>query len=679
MSAKNKALLLVSRMALGRYSLAAVCFLAFGAADVLAYPAVEFALKRTGTPIFYLDYNGDSVPDRTVGYGAATDIGLVGDFDGDTISDLALYRDGVWYIDYYNDSIADRFVVFGGSQATDSPVVADFNADGKADIGVYRNDGVWYIDFNLDGIPDRVSVFGGAAGDIPVVADFNNDGSTDRAIYRLGRWYVDFDWNGASAEAQYIFGGAAQDIPFAADFNNDGFADVGIFRDGIWYIDVDRNGAPDQIRFFGAAGDRPLVGYFNIASSIFVRAGAAGSPDGSQKMPYSTIGSALAANPPPNTIIRIAAGTYPERVSISQKPNLTFQGAGPTATHINPAAGDVFSAFRCQGNTLRDIHFKSQGPDGTTPGRGIINLGSSMTLEHVSTAGGWDIGLIAAQFQGSPATLNVDRSSFDSSRIGNGIQLDTGTSATVNRSSASDNGTEPANMPPPPAAPGGRGVVLFNTAAITLTNSHVSRNYDGGILMTHSSNAVLRNNFVEQNGTAGAYYELQATGEITGNLFANNGARGTRGPGGNNGVEIAGIAAPMTISGNTFSTNTLNGIFVEDGTVNILNNTFFYNYVGVTVANSRNRPVNIVIRGNLFDLPASPLYSEGVFMQSSTTATMTIVIGGSASAEKNTFRNFGSFPAVHCFQSTINAMCAASGNIFINSTFPVQNCPSCSP
>src|SRR6266404_2822968 len=297
-----------------------------------------------------------------------------------------------------------------------------------------------------------------------------------------------------------------------------------------------------------------------------------------------------------------------------------------------------------------------------------------MTLEHISTSGGWDNGLVGAQYLGSPATLNVDRSSFDTSRIGNGIQLDTGTSAMVNRSSASDNGTEPSNMPPPPAAPGGRGIVLFNNAAVTVTYTNVSRNYDGGILMTHTSNAVLRNNFVVQNGTAGAYYELQATGEITGNVFAYNGARGTRGPGGNNGVEIAGLAAPMTISGNTFSNNTLNGIFVEDGTVNILNNTFFYNYVGVTVANSRNRPVSIVIKGNLFDLPDSPLYSEGVFMQSSSAASMTIIIGGSAAADKNTFRNFGSFPAIHCFQSTINAMCTAAGNVFINSTFPVQNC-----
>jgi parallel beta-helix repeat protein len=646
--------------------------------EARAYAPLEYALKVTNSPLFYIDYNGDSTPDRTVSYGASSFIGLVGDFDGDTITDLVAYNNGAWYIDYFNDTIADRQVIFGGPPTLDTPVVADFNADGKADIGVFRNNGVWYLDFNFDGVPDRVSSYGGVSGDIPVVADFTGDGIVDRAIFRQGQWFVDADWNG-TADAIYFFGGAANDIPIAADFNHDGAADLVIFRDGVWYIDYDRNLIPDLIHFYGGPGMRPLVGYFNTANSRFVRAGASGPANGTQQMPYSTIGAALASNPPPGTIIRIAAGNYPERVSISQKSSWTFQGAGPAATRISPAMGDAFSAFRSQNILLRDIHFISQGPDSTTPGRGVINLGSSMTLEHISTAGVWDNGLVAAQFSGSPAMLSVDRSSFDRSRIGNGIQLDTGTTATVNRSSASDNGTEPENMPPLPAAPGGRGIVLFNNAEITLTFSNVSRNYDGGILMTHTSRAVLRNNLVSQNGTAGAYYEMETTGEITGNLFTNNGARGSRGPGGNNGVEIAGLAAPMTISGNTFSSNTLNGIFIEDGTVNLLNNTFFDNFVGVTVANSRNMPVNVTIRGNLFDMPASPLYSEAVFMQSSTAASMTITIGGAASGDKNTFRNYGSFPAIHCDMSNVNALCVSGGNIFVNSTFPVQNCVSCSP
>ncbi|HKY05117.1 MAG TPA: right-handed parallel beta-helix repeat-containing protein [Blastocatellia bacterium] len=656
-----------------------IILVTFGLIEAYAYPPLEFALKVTNSPTFYIDYNGDTNPDRTISYGGPSFVGLVGDFDGDTITDLAVYDNGTWYIDYFNDNVVDKQVFFGGPTSLDTPIVADFNRDGKADIGVYRNNGFWYLDYNLDSTPDHISPYGGGASDIPVVADFTGDGNVDRAIYRQGQWFVDSDWGGPT-EAIYFFGGEPTDVPIAADFNHNGMADLVIFRDGVWYIDYDHNFSLDQVRFFGGPGMRPLVGYFNTANSRFVRAGAVGPANGTQKMPYPTIAAVLASNPPAGTIIRVAAGSYPERVSISQRSNWTFQGAGPTATHINPPAGDVFIAVRCQNITLRDIHFLSQGPDSSTPGRGVINLGSSMTLEHISTAGGWDNGLVAAQFSGSLATLDVDRSSFDRSRIGNGIQLDTGTTATVNRSSSSENGTEPMNMPPPPSPPGGRGVVMFNNASITLTFSNVDRNYDGGVLMTHSSRAVLRNNVVSQNGTAGAYYEMQTTGEVTGNVFANNGARGSRGQqDGNNGVEIAGLGAPMTISGNTFSRNTVNGIFIEVGTVNVLNNTFFDNFVGVTIANSKNLPVNVTIKGNLFDMPVNPLFSVGVFMQSSTAASMTITIGGPAAADKNTFRNYGSHPAIHCDMNTINAQCVSGGNVFINSTLPVQNCPSCFP
>src|SRR5204863_6318326 len=119
--------------------------------------------------------------------------------------------------------------------------------------------------------------------------------------------------------------------------------------------------------------------------------------------------------------------------------------------------------------------------------------------------------------------------------------------------------------------------------------------------------------------------------------------------------------------------------FIEDGTVNVTNNTFFNNYVGITIANSRNRPVNVTVKGNLFDLPNNPLYSEGLFMQSSTAASLAITIGGQTTSEKNTFRNFSSFPAIHCDMNNVNAMCISGGNIFVNSSFPVQNCPTCNP
>ena len=93
-----------------------------------------------------------------------------GDFDGDGIADLALFRNGVWYLDTNRDGIADMTIVFGGV-AGEIPVVLDYDGDGRADIGVFRS-GIWYINTNLDGA-SAILVGYGAAGDVPLAGYFN--------------------------------------------------------------------------------------------------------------------------------------------------------------------------------------------------------------------------------------------------------------------------------------------------------------------------------------------------------------------------------------------------------------------------------------------------------------------------------------------------------------------------
>ena len=67
------------------------------------------------------------------------------------------------------------------------PVVGDFNGDGVDEIGVYRA-GQWIIDTNgnrqLDA-QDKVFELGGA-GDKPVVGDWNDDGTDDPGVYQPG-------------------------------------------------------------------------------------------------------------------------------------------------------------------------------------------------------------------------------------------------------------------------------------------------------------------------------------------------------------------------------------------------------------------------------------------------------------------------------------------------------------
>src|SRR5206468_1046812 len=101
---------------------------------------------------------------------------------------------------------------------------------------------------------------------------------------------------------------------------------------GAWYIDYGRNGTVDRILYYGGAGDRPLFVPVNPTGSLFVRSGAPVG-NGSQGAPFSTIAAALAVALP-GQIIRIAAGTYTEGVCFAGRQNLTFVGAGVSATNL---------------------------------------------------------------------------------------------------------------------------------------------------------------------------------------------------------------------------------------------------------------------------------------------------------------------------------------------------------
>jgi parallel beta-helix repeat protein len=256
------------------------------------------------------------------------------------------------------------------------------------------------------------------------------------------------------------------------------------------------------------------------------------------------------------------------------------------------------------------------------------------------------------------------------------LELEGGITANITRSNVNGNGTDIPNIP----TNGGRAIVLTSNSTANVSFCNVNTNYDSAILVSHSSSATLTNNTINNNGKNGVFYELQATGSITGNNISFNGTRGPFGPNGFNGVEVnLASSTLMTISGNTFIGNTANGIYADGGTINILNNNFRDNFVGVTIANINNVTTNATVKGNLLRLSVGQPYSEGVFLFSGSGASLIITIGGNAMSDKNIFQDFGPYPAIHCNTSNINVSCPAGGNTFTNCQLPVASCLSCSP
>ncbi len=173
------------------------------------------------------------------------------DFDGDSVSDLSVFRAGTWYA----QRSTAGFMATAFGTAGDEIVPGDYDGDHKADLAVMRNAGgvlTWYIMGSTSGFS---AVGWGSPGDIAVAADYDGDGKTDVAVYRPGSpgiFYVRSSAGGGSVIAQAW--GTAGDVPLTEDFDGDCKADYGVFRAGTWHLL--RSTAGYVAVGFGSAGDR---------------------------------------------------------------------------------------------------------------------------------------------------------------------------------------------------------------------------------------------------------------------------------------------------------------------------------------------------------------------------------------------------------------------------------------
>ncbi len=189
--------------------------------------------------------------------GSATTYRAPYDFDGDSKTDVSIYRPAVgewWILKSSNGSNA----AFQFGNSSDRIVPADYTGDGKCDVAIFRPvSGEWFILRSEDS--SYYSFPFGTAGDIPAPADFDGDAKADAAVFRpsAATWFISRSTGGTTIQAF----GAANDTPVAADFDGDAKADIAIYRAlaGEWWIYKSSNSS--TIAFvFGNSADNPVPG-----------------------------------------------------------------------------------------------------------------------------------------------------------------------------------------------------------------------------------------------------------------------------------------------------------------------------------------------------------------------------------------------------------------------------------
>jgi hypothetical protein len=247
--------------------------------------------------------------DKSKLFGLSTDVPVAGDWDGTGVIRFGVFRNGLWYVDLNNNGVWDGVAgsgctltvcdaVYSFGQAGDIPVVGDWTGNGVSKLGVFRN-GFWFLDTTSNhvynpnttlgsGTPGNPAIQFGAPGDLPVVNNWNGTSRIDQiGVFRCNPatptvscfWVVDNVGDGIyrpfvstsnPGDPIYTYGQPG-DVPVVGDWNDGGQRKrIGVFRQGTWILDTlglaasatnaTVFNAADQVISYGQAGDIPIVG-----------------------------------------------------------------------------------------------------------------------------------------------------------------------------------------------------------------------------------------------------------------------------------------------------------------------------------------------------------------------------------------------------------------------------------
>ena len=214
-----------------------VTFTRGAAADV--YVALSNGSSFVGTGVKWHDF-----------FAVGTETPLVGDFNGDGKDDIVTFTQGAAADVYVALSNGSRFVGTGVkwhdffAVGDEVPAVGDFNGDGRDDIVTFTRGAAADVYVALSNGSSFVGTgvkwhdFFAVGNEVPAVGDFNGDGRDDIVTFTRGAAadvYVALS-NGSSFVGTGVkwhdFFAVGNELPTVGDFNGDGRDDIVTFTRG---------------------------------------------------------------------------------------------------------------------------------------------------------------------------------------------------------------------------------------------------------------------------------------------------------------------------------------------------------------------------------------------------------------------------------------------------------------
>jgi ribosomal protein S16 len=230
----------------------------------------EPGVFRRGDLSFHLGGAAAPDPPHSLPFGIAGDVPLAGDWNGDGITTIGIYRpsESAFYLSDDNTSGLPAYAFpfeLPGAPACKVPIVGDWHGSGIDTIGFYvPEESTFYLVTAHGSAAGAAVVRFGAPGDVPVIGDWDGNGTSNIGVYRPAeRRFLLRNCNSeGEADLDFVYG-MPGDQPVAGDADGDGIDTVGVYRpaESTFYL-RSRNaaGSPDLVWTFGASGDVPLLG-----------------------------------------------------------------------------------------------------------------------------------------------------------------------------------------------------------------------------------------------------------------------------------------------------------------------------------------------------------------------------------------------------------------------------------